>query len=170
MTDLTIIATASRPETTAWVGEMGAHHVVDHTRPLAGQVAALGLGAPAFVFSTTHTDKHLDEIEALIAPQGRFGLIDDQEVLNIGGFQRKSVSVHWELMFTRSMFNTADVAEQGKLLGEVSRLVDGGVLRSTMTKRYSPINASNLKQAHTLIESNKARGKVVLEGFHPAGS
>jgi NADPH:quinone reductase len=168
LTDLTVIATASRPETTAWVKEMGAHHVINHTLPLTEQIAALGLGAPAFVFSTTQTDRHIDAIAELIAPQGRFGLIDDPATLDINRFKRKSVSVHWELMFTRSLFNTADIAEQGKLLNEVARLVDAGILRTTMTEKYSPINAANLKQLHTLIESGKARGKIVLEGFKTA--
>jgi NADPH:quinone reductase len=168
LTDLTVIATASRSETVAWVKEMGAHHIIDHTLPLAEQVAKLGLGAPAFVFSTTQTDRHLDEIATLIAPQGRFGLIDDPAVLDINRFKRKSVSVHWELMFTRSIFNTPDLAEQGKLLNEVSRLVDAGILRTTMTEQYAPINAANLKQVHTLIESGKARGKIVLAGFGAA--
>ena len=165
LTDLTVIATASRPETIAWVKEMGAHHVIDHTLPLAQQVAALELGAPAFVFSTTQTDQHLEAIAELIAPQGRFGLIDDPMTLDINRFKRKSVSVHWEFMFTRSFFNTDDIAEQGKLLNEVSRLVDGNVLRTTLTERYSPIDAATLKQVHALIESGKARGKIVLEGF-----
>ena len=168
LTDLTVIATASRPETVAWAKEMGAHHIIDHTLPLAEQVAALGLGAPAFVFSTTQTDRHIDAIAELIAPQGRFGLIDDPVILDIVRFKRKSVSIHWELMFTRSMFNTADIAQQGKLLNEVSRLVDEGVLRTTMTERYSPINAAHLKHVHMLIESTKARGKIVLEGFDAA--
>ena len=165
LTDLTVIATASRTETVAWVTEMGAHQAIDHTLPLAEQVAKLGLGAPAFVFSTTQTDRHLDEIAKLIAPQGRFGLIDDPKVLDINQFKRKSVSVHWELMFTRAIFNTTDIAEQGKLLNEVSRLVDRGTLRTTMTARYSPIDAANLKQVHAQIESGKTRGKIVLEGF-----
>jgi NADPH:quinone reductase len=168
LTDLTVIATASRSETVAWVKEMGAHHIIDHTLPLAEQVAKLGLSAPAFVFSTTQTDRHLDEIATLIAPQGRFGLIDDPAVLDINRFKRKSVSVHWELMFTRSIFNTPDLAEQGKLLNEVSRLVDAGILRTTMTEQYAPIDAANLKQVHTLIESGKARGKIVLAGFDAA--
>ena len=168
LSDLTVIGTASRPETVAWAKKMGAHHVIDHTLPLAEQVAALGLGAPAFVFSTTQTARHIDAIAELIAPQGRFGLIDDPAILDIIRFKRKSVSIHWELMFTRSMFNTADIAQQGKLLNEVSRLVDEGVLRTTMTERYSPINAANLKHVHMLIESSKARGKIVLEGFDAA--
>ncbi len=165
LTDLTVIATASRAETVAWVKEMGAHYTIDHSLPLAEQVAELGLGAPAFIFSTTQTDRHLDEIAALIAPQGRFGLIDDPAVLDVNGFKRKSVSVHWELMFTRSIFDTADIVEQGKLLNEVSRLVDEGILRTTMTERFSPINAANLKHVHALVESGKSRGKLVVEGF-----
>jgi NADPH:quinone reductase len=168
LTELTVIATASRAETVAWVKEMGAHHIIDHSLPLAEQVAKLGLGAPAFVFSTTQTDLHLDEIAALIAPQGRLGLIDDPAILDINRFKRKSVSVHWELMFTRSIFSTADIAKQGKLLNEISRLVDTGILRTTMTEEYSPINAANLQQVHTLIESGKARGKIVLAGFDAA--
>ncbi len=165
LTDLTVIATASRAETVAWVKEMGAHQVIDHTLPLPQQVATLEFGAPAFVFSTTQTHQHLDAIAELIASQGRFGLIDDPMTLDINRFKRKSISVHWEFMFTRSFFNTADITEQGKLLNEVSRLVDEGVLRTTLTQRYSPIDAANLNQVHALIESGKARGKIVLEGF-----
>ncbi len=165
LTDLIVIATASRPETTAWVREMGAHHVIDHSQPLAAQVAALGIGAPAFVFLTTQTDRHLGEVAELIAPQGRFGFIDEPTTLDIAMFKSKSLSIHQELMFTRSIFGTADMAEQGKLLNEVSRLVDDGVLRTTMTDRLSPINAANLKRVHAMIESGRTRGKIVLEGF-----
>ncbi len=167
LTDLTVIATASRPESAAWVREMGAHHVVEHGRPLAGQVAALGLGAPTFVFSTTQTTLHLGEIAELIAPQGRFALIDDPPTLDVNLFKRKSVSIHLELMFTRSIYGTADLAEQERLLNEVSRLVDESVLRTTMTERHAPIDAANLKRVHALIESGRTRGKVVLEGFAP---
>ncbi|PKR89569.1 zinc-binding alcohol dehydrogenase family protein [Pleomorphomonas diazotrophica] len=165
LTDLTVIATASRPETAAWVRELGAHHVIDHSRPLAEEVSALGIGAPAFVFSTTETHRHLLEITKLIAPQGRFGLIDDPEQLDVTGFKRKAVSVHWELMFTRSLFETPDMDEQGKLLTEVAHLVDAGRLRTTLTEVLQPINADNLRRAHQIIESGRARGKIVLEGF-----
>ncbi|WP_088343356.1 MULTISPECIES: zinc-binding alcohol dehydrogenase family protein [Rhodomicrobium] len=165
LTDLTVIATASRPETQSWVGELGAHHVIDHAKPLAAEVARLGLGAPGVVFSTTHTDRHLAEIVELIAPQGRFGLIDDPEVLNVVPFKGKSVSVHWELMFTRSAFQTADMGQQGVILNEVARLVDEGTLRTTLGEHFGPIDAANLKRAHALIESHRAKGKIVLEGF-----
>lgn len=165
MTDLTIIATASRPETKEWVRELGAHHVLDHSEPLAPQVQALGIGAPGHVFATTETLRHLADIVALIAPQGRFGLIDDPVSLDVVAFKRKAVSVHWELMFTRSLFQTADMEEQGRLLSEVARLVDAGKIRTTVTEVLSPINAANLKTAHQALESGKTRGKVVLEGF-----
>jgi len=165
LTHLTIIATASRPETQAWAAELGAHHVVDHSKPLARQIADLGIGAPAFVFSTTNTDQHLAEIVELIAPQGRFAVIDDPPVLDVMPFKRKSVSTHWELMFTRPMFETPDIAEQGRLLGEVARLVDAGTIRTTLAEHFGTINAANLKRAHALIESGKARGKITLEGF-----
>lgn len=165
LTDLTVIATASRPETQVWVKELGAHHVIDHRQPLAPQVAALGLGAPGFVFSTTQTGQHLADIIELIAPQGRFGLIDDPAELNGMSFKLKAISLHWELMFTRSLFNTPDIAEQGKLLNEVAALVDAGRIRSTATEVAGKINAVTLRKVHAQIESGTARGKIVLEGF-----
>jgi len=165
LTDLTVIATASRPETIAWVKQLGAHHVVDHAKPLAAEVAKLGIGAPAFVFSTTQTDRHFDQIVEAIAPQGRFGLIDDPDLIDMRKLKRKSASLHWEFMFTRSMFETADVLEQNKLLTEVSRLVDAGKIKTTLGDTFGTINAANLRRAHALIESGKAKGKIVLEGF-----
>lgn len=165
LTDLAVIATASRPDTQAWVRDLGAHHVIDHSRPLAAQVAALGIGAPAWVFSTTETQRHLPEIISLIAPQGRFGLIDDPESLDVLGFKQKAVSVHWEFMFARPLFGTPDMNEQGRLLDEVARLVDAGRIRTTLTQVLRPINAANLKQAHAILESGRAKGKIVLEGF-----
>ncbi len=165
LTPLTVIATASRPETKAWAERLGAHHVLDHAKPLAAQVKALGLGAPGHVFATTNTDQHVAEIADLIAPQGRFGLIDDPQPFNIGIFKGKSVSIHWESMFTRSVFSTPDIGQQGALLNEVSKLVDAGTLKSTLAEKFGAINAANLKRAHALIESGRAKGKIVLEGF-----
>lgn len=165
LTNLTVIATASRPETRRWVEELGAHHVIDHSKPLAAQMEALGLGAPAFVFSTTNSDTHRTEIAALIAPQGRFGLIDDPKSYDIMPFKWKSVSIHWEVMFTRSRYETADIEEQHKLLNKVAELVDAGTLRTTLADDLGTISAANLKKAHALIESGRARGKIVLTGF-----
>jgi NADPH:quinone reductase len=165
LTDVTVIATASRPETAAWCRELGAHHVIDHSRPLAEEVEKLGIGAPAFVLSLTQTALHALEIVKLIAPQGRFALIDDPKVLDVVPFKRKSVSIHWELMFTRSLFQTADMEQQHHLLAEVSRLVDAGTIRTTLQEQFGPISAMSLKRAHALIESGRAQGKVVLAGF-----
>ena len=165
LTDLTVMATASRPETQDWVRKCGAHHVLDHRQPLAPQVKALGLGAPGFVFSTTQTGQHMADIVELIAPQGRFGLIDDPEVVNAKPFKRKAVSLHWEMMFTRSLFGTPDMAEQGKLLNEVAALVDAGRIRSTVTEVAGKIDAATLRNVHAQLESGLARGKIVLEGF-----
>lgn len=164
LTDLTVVTTASRPETAQWSRDLGAHHVIDHTRPLAAEIAGLGI-APTFVFSTTNTDRHLPEIGQLIAPQGRFALIDDPAALDVLPFKRKSVSTHWEFMFTRSMFGTADMDAQGRLLDEVARLVDAGTLRSTVAETFGTISAANLRRAHALIESGRAKGKIVLEGW-----
>ena len=165
LTGLTVIATASRPETELWVKDMGAHHVASHGRPLDEEMKRLGLEAPGFVFSTTETDKHFDAITALMAPQGRFCLIDDPPPLDIMKLKRKSLSLHWELMFTRPLYGTPDIEEQHKLLNRVSAMVDEGVIRTTMAAHFGAINAANLLRAHALIESGKSRGKVVLEGF-----
>ncbi|MGR9399248.1 zinc-binding alcohol dehydrogenase family protein [Rhizobium leguminosarum] len=165
LTDLTVIATASRPETQDWVRELGAHHVVDHSKPIAPQVAALGIGAPGFIFSTTNTDSHIGDIVEAIAPQGRFALIDDPKTLDIVPFKRKAVSVHWELMFTRPLYGTPDMIEQHKLLNRVSELVDGGKIRTTLSEIVGPISAANLKTAHAMIESGRMKGKAVLAGF-----
>lgn len=166
LTDLTVIATASRPETAHWCRDLGAHHVIDHARPLAAEVAALGLpGAPGFVFSTTQTGAHLPEIVQLLAPQGRLGPIDDPETLDVMPLKPKSLSLHWELMFTRSLFRTQDMERQHAILNEVARLIDLGKLRTTLSDTFGPINAANLARAHALIESGRAKGKVVLAGF-----
>ena len=164
-TELTVIATASRPETREFVTKMGAHHVVDHSKPLARQIADLGIGELAFVFSTTQTEKHVAEIAELIAPQGRFGLIDDPKSFDVMLFKRKAVSIHHELMFTRSIYQTPDMIEQGRILDEIAAAADDGRIRSTATVRLGTINADNLKKAHAQLESGSTIGKVVLEGF-----
>nr|WP_294914952.1 zinc-binding alcohol dehydrogenase family protein [uncultured Neokomagataea sp.] len=169
LTNVTVIATASRPETQAWVRELGAHHVIDHREALAPQVAQLPTGAPGFVFATTETAKHFKNIVELLAPQGHLGLIDDPAELDAMPLKRKSLSLHWELMFTRSMYETADIDHQGKILNEISSLIDSGRIRTTLGEHFGSINATNLRRAHALIESGRARGKLVLEGFGATG-
>lgn len=165
LTNLTIISTASRAETKEWIKQLGADYVLDHSQPLTAQIKQLGLNAPLYVFSTTQTDRHLSDIVELIAPQGHFGLIDDPAQLDIKPFKSKSVSVHWEFMFTRSMYQTQDMVKQSELLSEVAELVDAGKIKTTVTQVLSPINAQNLKLAHQQIESGTTKGKIVLHGF-----
>lgn len=165
LTGVNIIASASRPETQDWVKEMGAHHVVDHRKPLDAEVKRLGIGAPGFVFSTTETDKHFDGIVELMSPQGRFCLIDDPPPLDVMKLKRKSLSLHWELMFTRPLYGTADIEAQHRLLNTVSDMIDKGRIKTTLAQNFGTINAANLLRAHALIESGTSRGKVVLEGF-----
>ncbi|WP_457939480.1 zinc-binding alcohol dehydrogenase family protein [Mesorhizobium sp. 10J20-29] len=165
LTDLTVIATASRGKTKDWVSELGAHHVIDHSKPLPPQIEALGLGQPGYVFSTNRTDLYIGQVAELIAPQGRFGLIDDPDTLDVSPFKRKSVSTHWELMYTRSLFQTPDMGKQGEILNEVAALLDAGKIRSTATDVLGAITATNLKRAHAQLETGTAHGKLVLEGF-----
>jgi NADPH:quinone reductase len=165
LTALTVIGTASRPESAAWVRDLGAQHVVDHSQPLAAQAKALGIGPVRYVFST-HTDARAwAEIAKLIAPQGRFGLIDDPEPLDLRLVKFKSVSIHWEAMFTRPMFRTADMERQHEILDEVASLVDSGALRATAAQDYGSMSAANLRRAHAAVEAGSTVGKIVLGGF-----
>ncbi|CAI0980429.1 Zinc-type alcohol dehydrogenase-like protein SA1988 [Serratia rubidaea] len=165
LTGLTVIGTASRPETAKWVKSLGAHHVIDHSRPLADELKKIGIEQVRYAASLTHTDQHFDQIVEVLAPQGRMGVIDDPQVLDVMPLKRKAISLHWELMFTRAIFQTADMQRQHDILQHVSRLIDDGTLRSTLGDHYGPITADNLRKAHALIESGKARGKIVLAGF-----
>ena len=165
LTDLTIITTASLPEGADRVRAFGADYVIDYRQPLADAYAALGIAAPGFVFSTTHTSEHLPEIVKLIAPQGRIAIIDDPSALDIVALKSKMLSVHWEYMFGRAMYRTTDMIEQHHLLNEVAHLVDAGSIVSTMTERLSPISAAILRQVHSRIERGTAGGKIVVEGW-----
>ncbi|AXI01954.1 zinc-binding alcohol dehydrogenase family protein [Aquirhabdus parva] len=166
LTGLTVIGTASRPETAEWVKALGAHHVIDHSKPLSEELKRIGIPEVTFVASLTQTDQHYEQIVAALAPQGRLALIDDPaKPLDIMQLKRKSISLHWELMFTRPIFHTPDMIEQHHLLNRVSDLIDQGVLKTTLGENFGKINAENLRRAHAFIESGQAKGKIVLEGF-----
>lgn len=165
LTQLTVIGSASRDATRAWVQKLGAHHTVDHTRPMQPQLAALGFANVDIVISLTHTDHHYADIIEALAPQGQLALIDDPATLDAVPLKRKSISLHWELMFTRSMFGTADMGRQHELLNRVAAMIEDGSLTTTLGEHYGAINAANLRRAHALIESNRAIGKIVLENF-----
>jgi NADPH2:quinone reductase len=165
LTGLTIIATASRPESQKWCLDLGAHAVIDHTKAMKEQIEKAKVPPVALVASLTNTDQHYKALAGFIAPQGRYGLIDDPPEFNVSAFKGKAVSIHWESMFTRSSFQTPDMIAQHMLLNDVADLIDKGVLRTTLDQTFGTINATNLKRAHALLESGKSRGKIVLEGW-----
>jgi zinc-binding alcohol dehydrogenase family protein len=165
LTQLRVIATASRTETRQWCLDLGAHAVIDHSKPLAAELKAAGIGGVDMVASLTNTDKHYAQIIESLKPQGQLAVIDDAPVLDAMALKGKCLSLHWELMFTRSKFETPDMARQGELLAEVAALVDAGRIRTTANASFGTINAANLRRAHALIESGTAQGKVVLQGF-----
>lgn len=165
LTPLTVIGTASRPETVAFARAMGAHHVIDHHKPLGPQLAEVAPDGLDYVFGTVGTDRNLGAYAEALKPFGRIVAIDDFDSLNIGALKPKSISFHWEFMFTRSMFATPDMARQHEILTEVARLVDAGVVGTTATDDLGPITAANLRRAHRTLESGTAIGKITLTGF-----
>lgn len=168
LTGLTLIGTASRPESEAFVRAMGAHHVVDHSKPLAPQLEAIGFPVVDIILSLTGTAGHAAILPQIVAPKGHIGIIDDPKTFDIVPLKRKAVSVHWELMFTRPLFGLPDMIEQHRLLNEIANLVDAGRIRTTRTTTLGPIDAATLREAHRRIESGRTVGKMVLEGW-PAG-
>ncbi len=165
LSTLKVIATASRPESKAWLEKIGADYIIDHRQSMPEQIAQLGLDAPNYIFSITGTDQHRQAIAEIIAPQGHFGLIDDPDNFVINPFKIKSVAIHWESMFTRSTFQTVDMARQGEILDKIAEQIDQAKITSTLAKHLGTINAANITEAHRLIESGTSIGKIVLEGF-----
>jgi zinc-binding alcohol dehydrogenase family protein len=165
ITGATVIATASRSSSADWVKKLGADYVVDHTKPLQPQIEALGIGSVTHVASLNSTDSYFASYTELLAPFGKIAMIDDPEALDITKLKMKSLSLHWEFMFARSMFNAADMEEQGKLLNRVADLIDQGYIQTTLGQHLGAINAENLRSAHQLLEAGSSIGKIVLEGF-----
>jgi len=165
LTGLTVIGTASRPQTQAWVRELGAHHVIDHSQPLAAELKRIGFEHVSHIAGLTQTDQHFAQMAEAIAPQGKIALIDDPAAIDVRLLKSKSASLHWEFMFARPLHGTPDMIAQHELLNQAARLIDDGTLRTTLGAHYGKINAENLRRAHAFIESGKAQGKIVLEGF-----
>jgi zinc-binding alcohol dehydrogenase family protein len=165
LTSLTVIGTASRPETEEFARRMGVRYVVDHHKPLAPQLAEVAPGGLDYVFSTTGTDRNMAAYAEALKPFGRIVAIDDFDSLPVGLLKPKSISFHWEFMFTRSMFRTADQAVQHHILTQVARLADAGILTTTATRDLGPVTAASLREAHRIQESGSAIGKTTLTGF-----
>ena len=166
LTKLKVVATASRESSQEWVKSLGADCVIDHTGNFQEQLTAHGIPSVKYAAGLTHTGEHFPQIAEVIAPQGKFCLIDDPaEPINIALVKWKSVSIHWEFMFTRSFHQTEDILEQHRLLKSVSDMVDAGKIKTTVNNILGTINLQNLQEAHKLIESQKSIGKIVLENF-----
>jgi zinc-binding alcohol dehydrogenase family protein len=163
---LEVITTASRPESIAWVKELGAHHVVDHFGDLPAQLAGIGFPTVDYVLILNDTDRHFPAATAVIAPQGTIcTIVENKHALDVSPLKSKSAGFVWEFMFTRSMYQTEDMIEQGRLLEEIGRLVESGQLRATGSEVLSPINAANLREAHARLEAGHVIGKLVLKDF-----
>jgi NADPH:quinone reductase len=165
-TKVKVIATASRPETKDWCLKMGAHAVIDHRQPLSSQAKGIVPGGVDYVLGLTKIEDHFEEIIKSMAPQSALGLIENPaRPLEITLLKPKSISLHWEFMFTRPLFQTPDLSQQGRLLTELGSLMDAGRIQTTLQSNFGKITAENIKRAHVLIESGRSIGKIVLVGF-----
>ncbi|BCL77408.1 NADPH:quinone reductase [Jeongeupia sp. HS-3] len=163
---LTVIATASRPESRDWVKALGADATVDHRSDIAAQLKALGHETVDFILCFNDTDRHFATMAQLIAPRGRIvSIVETATLLDLNLLKAKSATFVWEMMFTRSMYQTPDMVKQHELLTEVAKLVDAGTLRTTVGAHYGQINAANLRRAHATLEAGQMIGKIVLAGF-----
>lgn len=164
-TSATIIGTASRDESVQWLKDLGADHVINHRNPLFDELQQTGINEVDYVISLNNTDEHYEEIIKCLKPQGKLGLIDDPKSLDANALKTKCLSLHWEFMFTRSMFHTPDMLEQHRLLNDVAKLIDAGDIKTTVAHHLGTITAEHVRHAHQMLENQQAHGKIVLEGW-----
>jgi NADPH2:quinone reductase len=163
LTGLNVIATASRPETSEWCREMGAHEVVNH-RDLVANMHKAGLESADFIVQYADTAQHWDAMCELVSPQGKIGtIVETDEKLDISALQGKSAALCWELMFTRTLFQTSDMYKQGQILARMASLVDDGTVRTTQSRVLNGLSAKTLKEAHAIIEKGTMIGKLVIK-------
>ncbi len=165
LTKLTVIATAGRPESRMWVSGLGAHHVIDHRQPWLPQLHDVGCESVTWQAALTHTAQHWESMVEIAQPQGAIAVIDDPGPLDVAAMKRKSLALHWEFMFTRSLFATEDMAEQGRILGKVADLAANGTVVSPVTQTLSPISAAHLLDAHRQSEAGTTIGKIAVTGW-----
>jgi zinc-binding alcohol dehydrogenase family protein len=163
---LTVLATVGRPESHDWVMSMGANHALDHHQELRPQIEALGLNYIDHILNLNNTDFYWDVMADLIRPEGLIcSIVENEGALNQDSLKRKSAGFVWEFMFTKSLYQTPDIATQGEILNKIAEDIDRGALKTTVSKVFQPISVLNLKQAHELLESRTTIGKIVLHGW-----
>ncbi|MGP9689817.1 zinc-binding alcohol dehydrogenase family protein [Psychrobacter sp. AOP22-C1-C5] len=164
-TSATIIGTASRDGSVQWLKDLGADHVINHRNPLYDELKKTGISEVDYVISLNNTDEHYEEIIKCLKPQGKLGVIDDPKSLDATPLKTKSLSLHWEFMFARSMFHTPNMIEQHHLLNDVAKLIDAGNIKTTVAHNLGTITAEHVRSAHQMLENQQAHGKIVLEGW-----
>jgi NADPH:quinone reductase-like Zn-dependent oxidoreductase len=165
---INVIATASRSESVKWCKGMGADYVINHHKDLKSQFKeVVGIDYTDYILCLNDTDSYFESMKQLVAPQGKIcSIVETKAPVDLGGIlQQKSATCVWELMFTRSLFQTSDMIAQYYLLNTVADLIDSKKIKTTLTDVLSPINAENLRKAHKKLESGTAIGKIVLSGF-----
>ncbi|MDE1906289.1 MAG: zinc-binding alcohol dehydrogenase family protein [Rhodospirillales bacterium] len=166
LTDMTVIATASRPDRVEWCRSLGAHHVLNHQHDLGAQILQAGLTPPGYIFCVAQIKQHFRQLVDVLAPEGSIGIIESNTgELNVSPLIRKSATLHTEYVFTRGVLHTQNMGVQHRTLEAIAHMVDNGTLKTTMTENFGPINAPNLIRAHAALEAGNAMGKLVLEGF-----
>jgi NADPH2:quinone reductase len=163
---LNTIATASRPETISWVQQLGANHTIDHRKPLLPQLSECQVGEVDYVLCLTDYAPYFEQFAGLLKPQGKLCLIvSNSAQVNLNALMQKSITICWELMFTRPMFRTHDLGRQREILNEAASLFESGALRGTTQRNFKPVSAANLRRAHAQLESGTTVGKITLEGW-----
>lgn len=166
LSNVNVIATASRSESVEWCKSLGADLVVDHSASLVEQLRAQNIPHVDYIFCLNNTDQHWQAMAEIIKPQGHIcSIVELSGQVDLNLLKNKSVTFTWELMFTRSLFETDDMIEQHHLLNRVAGLIDEGKIVTTLNQVLSPINADNLRKAHAQIESGTTIGKIVLENW-----
>lgn len=159
---VTVIATASRPDSAQWCRERGADLVIDY-RDMAGELEQQGIKQVDYIFCLNDTDGHWEAMSQLIAPQGHIcTIVENEKPLNMDQLKLKSAALHFEFMYTRSMFTTADIARQGEILQATAALLDEGKLAGSLSKTLQGLSVETLTEAHQLVLDGHMRGKVVI--------
>ncbi len=161
--EVTVIATASRPDSVQWCKDRGADLVIDY-QDMPAELAKHGLKQVDYIFCLNDTDGHWPAITQLIAPQGQIcTIVENEHPLEMEQLKLKSAALHFEFMYTRSMFSTPDMALQGEILQRTAQLIDGGQLTTSLSKTLQGLSVETLTEAHRLVLEGHMRGKVVME-------